>query len=462
MSLLKPSLFVLCLLAATVASRSAYAVEQEIQYDADGDPQDPNDVADDGAGGSQVLIGGRPAGGGSGSTTPPSDPNVKNAGPIQIACLSDDGAVRNADASQVCKAVLPKCKDLKKRLTDSVKDMMSQKIWCYYNGKDCDPTRSTPNNMVGPDTDPICSVVGQKLQGCNGDREITQQAIGKKLSCGLRPRVDAQKSGKKFALKYDGENGKQWISWMRGAYPWLIRKHAAAVLLGIQDDLANVDSLLEGTKSMNQDLAKINQQMREVALKLAPQAKATCNKPDSNLVTDCTSGALSINDPAQRACTIVKAQLLANEGALPNILVSEIMRRVQVEYDKVFAKVITFENPTMGSLVDECKDTGCFGCTNRKKKIAKTASCFFGGEWCFAGEGDVNQRGDGPCKTMETKVDLSSGRAPASFFAPSTCNVGFAAVIESLIRRDICGQKRISDPSDCDKIDIPSKPANAQ
>lgn len=436
--------------------------------DEDGEIVAEEDLYDDGSGSGDVILGGGGGGvggGGTGGGPNNSGGGTGPSGPVQIACLADSGEIRNADPSQVCKAVLPKCKALKQTVQERVKDMMSQKIWGYYNGKDVDLARSSPTNLVGTDMPyAICSVVGHKIKGYASDAEITQQSIGKKMNCGLRPRVVAQKSGKKFALHYDGENGKLWGAYMLGAYPWLIRKHATEVLSKLQDDLGNVDGLITASKAMSQDLAKVNNQMREYAKKLGTEAKSACDKPNSNLIAECTSGALSVNDPAQRACTIVKAQLASNEGALPYMLAFEIMQRVQKEYDQTFAKLITQEEPTMKNLVEACGDTGCLGCTNRKKKISKTASCFFGGEFCTTDDGTVREGGPGvpgKCKTMDTRIMIGSGETISFPAATATRNLGFAAVVERLIRHNICGQNKITDDSICDQVDIPSKPKNA-
>jgi hypothetical protein len=473
-SLLYQTLLLLSVLAAPVQHSFAKEVRDE-----DGEIVGDDDLYDDGSGdvhiGGGGAVGGGSAGGPSGpSGNVPNTPGTVAGGPIRIACLAESGEVRNAEPSQVCKAVLPKCSTLKTTLQERVKDMMSQKIWGYYNGKDVDLARSSPTNLVGTEMPyAICSVVGHKIKGSAPDAEIRQQSIGKKLSCGLRPRVVAEKSGKKFALHYDGENGKLWASYMLGAYPWLIRKHAADVLGKLQDDLGNVDALLTISKAMSQDLSKVNEQMRDYAKKLGSEAKSACDKPDSNLITECTSGSLSINDPAQRACTIVKAQLASNEGALPYMLAFEIMQRVQKEYDGTFAKLLTQEEATMRNLVEACGDTGCFGCTNRKKKISKTASCFFGGEFCTTDDGTVREGGSGvpgACKTMDTRIMISSGEVPSGMMAvfgggrgPAavTKNLGFAAVVERMIRHNICGQNSPNDDSVCDQIDIPSKPKNA-
>ncbi|MBS1958014.1 MAG: hypothetical protein JST80_00945 [Bdellovibrionales bacterium] len=392
-----------------------------------------------------------------------------SGGVAQIACLSDSGAVLNADPSSVCKAVLPKCSVLQKAIIEKTKDMLSQKIWGYYNGKDVDLAKSSPNNLIGTDLPfPVCSVVGHQLKYSAGrnDIETKTQAIGKKGSCGERPRVIASRSGKKFALNYDNNAGSLWISYMLGAYPWLIRKHGADVLNTLKPDLSNINSLITN-KAMIDDLVKTATQMKDYNQKLAAEVKTTCNTGDSDLTAKCMAGTISVTDPAQRVCTIVKAQLAANEGAVPNILAYEVMQRVQKQYDDVFAKLINFKNPTMSGFSNECGDTGSFG-RSRKKKISMTASCFFGGSYCTTNDGTVREDGPnvpGVCGEKNTRILIPSGRTTGGLIGFNstavTKNVGFAAVVEKLIRHDVCGQNSPGDDSICDKINIPSKPANA-
>lgn len=419
----------------------SHALEQEIDIEDDGG----GGIGVGGGGGGMYYPGGSGSAGGSSNSGGGAVSNV----PIQVACLSDSGEIRNGNPEEVCKAVLPKCSELKKKLETRMKDMLSQKIWGYYNGKDVDLNRSTPSNMVGTDMAySVCSVVGQNIRG-GGTGELMQQAIGKRAECGLLPRVEGEK--KKFYLHYDGQNGTRWIAYMLGAYPWLIRKNAYEVMQSLQNDLGNLDSVLSASKAMNQDFAKVNQQMRDYGKSLSAEAKTICQKKDSNLIADCLSGALSVNDPAQRACTIVKAQLASNEGALPNMLAFEVMQRVQKEYDKMFSSIITLKSPAIKELADECDNTGKF-LRSKKKKIALTASCFFGGEYCYSGK----------CGTKTARMSLTTGKAGAMIMNGSgTRNVGFAAVIEKLIRHDICGQNRVSDASPKCEYDIPSKPANA-
>jgi hypothetical protein len=57
------------------------------------------------------------------TTTSPTTPT------LNIACVTDAGGIANANAADVCKAILPKCTDVKAQIIQKVKDQLSLKIW---------------------------------------------------------------------------------------------------------------------------------------------------------------------------------------------------------------------------------------------------------------------------------------------------------------------------------------------
>lgn len=386
-------------------------------------------------------------------------------GPLKVACLGASGEVLNANPKDVCKAVLPECAKLKESIVSKAKDMLTQKIWCYYNGKDCDLSKSTPTNMIGTDLPfPICSVVGQQLAsvGTRADAEIKSQAIGRRTSCGERPAIDAKLRNRKFGLKYEGPSGSLWNSYILGAYPWAIRSVAADVLTPIKSDLSNVDELLVQTKSISQDLASLSSKMAEFQKGLSQQSRAVCDSNEKDLISRCLAGQVTVTDPAQRLCTMVKASLAGYEGALPNLIVAEIMSRAQRRHDEVFSKVLTFENKSAEQLKDRCENTSGF-LRSRRKKLSMTASCLFGGEFCTSGDAKVVEKEKDPkgnCETHESWIEISTGEPIfiRKTDGSSSFGKGFAGLIEKLIRNDLCGQKNARDASKCDSIGIPSKP----
>jgi hypothetical protein len=435
----------------------------------------PDELVYDGAPPSGAAIGAHtPAP----TPTPDAHPGADTSGPTAIPCINDGGKVVNASAEEVCKAILPKCADLKKDTEAKVRDLLSWKIWGYYKGKDIDLSKSgnVDGKVTLEGTDmaaPICSVVGQTLKsnGSTADYEIRSQQMGDHKSCGARPNVIASLSGKKFRLVYEnaGGAGSQWVAYMQGAYPWLIRKHTYDVLHSINSDMSNLDDVLK-TAQMSKDIRDTMAKMKTFSKSLSKEAKASCDAKDSNLLQQCKAGSLSINDPVQRVCTLVKSQIAANDSALPNMIVYEIMQnRVYGQYDQIFGNILNFKNQTMKNLSGECSDTGGFLKLNRKKKLAKTASCYFSGEFCVNDSADVREApASGKCQTNNKAIMLSNGSVANSFLGISlagdkkTKNYGFAAVIERLIRHDVCGQNKISDDNVCDQAKVPSKPAGVQ
>ena len=233
----------------------------------------------------------------------------------------------------------------------------------------------------------------------------------------------------------------------------------------MKSDLSNLDELLLNSKTMSQDLAQIGKKMAEFNQNLSKESKAVCDSGQTDLIARCTSGQISINDPAQRLCTLVKASLAGYEGALPNIVVSEIMLRAQKKHDEIFSKVLRFEHPTLNNLRDTCSDTGG-RLFKRKENLSETASCLFGGKFCTDNDSQVREhakasgRAQEVCRVNEVWPDIKTGKISKANNTPGllTQNNGFAGAIEQIIRKEVCGQSKTSDPNKCDQIEIPSKP----
>jgi hypothetical protein len=398
------------------------------------------------------------------AATPSLKPSA--AASISIPCLDAKDKVMNASENDVCKGILPRCADLKKEIETSVRGAMSLKIWGYYKGLDADLDRSSLAKLEGePLANPVCSLVGHKMQnnGNTSDFEVTKQTIGDKKDCGKPPAMD--NDGLTLKINYSGANGSLWIAYMQGAYPWLIRKHTYEVLNLLDANLSNLDKVLT-ISGMAKDVQGTVDKMKTFSKGLSTEAKASCEKSTkgSNLVKQCTSGAMSVNDPAQRICTLVKAQLVSNGGALPSMIIAEIMDgkgRVHEQYASIFGTLLDFSNgssnaknakasnSSVQNLLSDCANSSGFLRT-KKKKLAMTASCLLGEQYC------VRHR----CKDSSFPTRLSDEFLKGS--STRTNNKGIVGVIEKLIRHDICGQNKISDPSVCDLAGIPSKPVGVE
>jgi len=398
------------------------------------------------------------SGGGSGSAS------------LSVPCIGSSGKVMNADPASVCQAILPKCADLRTGIEDKVKNLLSMKIYGFYSGYNLDLHTSTTETPKGDKLqNPICSLVGQKMEnhGSTSDFEITSESISKAASsCGMPPRIDVSNKGKRrIEIFYDSTGGSQWAAYLQGAYPWLIRKKAYEVFQKLDANLTNLNSVISDA-GMNKDLQTLSSQMSQFYQGLSETAKSSCQdtKDGENLIDQCKKGTLSVNDPVARICKLVVAQIAANDSAIPNMLISEIMDGddgVFDRYDAIFGQLLNFSNTsshsgstsgsnsTMKNFAKSCADTS-EAFRSKKKKMAMTASCLAGKKMCISGK----------CATVEAHVQVSNGKiVKLPVRMPSYTNAkGVPAVIERLVRHDVCGQNVATDKSVCDTIDIPSKP----
>ena len=454
-------------------------------------PSELNFTDDGASGGSGTRRGGSIAP--AGPTAAENGNTGTSSGPIAISvpCLTEDGKVAGATSATVCPAILPKCSDLRRDVEKGVKGMLSLKIWGYYNGKDLDLDKSTLDKMEGVDIpSPLCSVVGHTLQyrAVSNDLEISRQSIGKKLECGTRPhaRGDQGSGGllgigageDRMVISFHGNEGGLWSSYMMGVYPWLIRKHANAVLTTLKPDFTNLSEIMKSNTAVRGDLATLNRRMTVFYQELTSEAKDVCTSGQSDLMNKCKTGAMSVTDPSNRLCTLVKAELAINGGALPNLLIQEIMTRVQNEYDSYFSGMLAHSKPEFNTFFKGCADSsdgnGFLGMQPRKK-YSCVASCLFDGKDYYTwADYNTEESGDSGRSsrrcTMPGKVSLTDGQVYTSFNGilgqlngrVMAINKGFAGFVEFLIRTKICGQAKPTDESACDKIGIPDKPENAK
>ena len=350
---------------------------------------------------------------------------------------------------------------------------------------------------------PICSVVGHTMQFtgtrpipsknvglCDKTRatqanaysaagiEYATQTIGNKTSCGRRP--DALTGDMSITMKFQAGSGNLWDSWLIGSYPWLIRRYANDVLTQIKPDLSNMSDVLTDASAIA-DWNALNTTMSGYFSSISSDAKSYCSLPSaspsssattsSNIVAKCTSGTMSLTDPANRLCTLVKAQTTLNSGALPNMLVKEIMSRVQTNYDKLFDNLMTFKAGPALSLWNQCKNTGSLFRAGAKKK-AMTSSCLFDGAdfYAYTSDGTPAQENDCSGSGRHHADDgylfrVSDGSVSSigdSIGSDKTLLFGFGGLVEYIIRHNICQQNTYSDTSVCDTINIPDKPAGIQ
>ncbi len=358
-----------------------------------------------------------------------------------IPCVDDAGAVKNA-TGEVCKAILPKCTDLRNKLISQVKNQMEWKIYGYYHqGIDLDLNQSDLKNkkFVGQKLAyPLCSVVGHKVSGGSDAGEVNQQQIGNMFSCGDYPEaagVDAWTY--KLHLTYKGNQGTKWYSYVLGAYPWVIRRQAHEVISNLKEDLSNLDEVIK-TPSMNDSVKKTLEEIRLSVSKISAEAKPLCNlagQESSKLLSDCVKkpSPFALNSPQMSICNLVSAQQFLNEMSVPSMLSFETLSRAQKMQDEKFAKVFQADqHPQLKSLMKVCSNnqgmvkkvlntiTGIFslGVVARavaaRKAQACVTSCLFDGSTYHTFNNFVTGKNDNGAQYQRkcakvTRFDLDKG-----------------------------------------------------
>ncbi len=425
-----------------------------------------------------------------------------STGTFAVPCIGDDGKPKNADAN-TCAAILPLCSDLRTSYLKDIKRMLSLKIAGYYQGVDADLSKSTVDekgkvNLQGSKLNyPVCSVVGHKLKytetapiteafpslldasaACERDRtkltrafenhkiELKHQNIGPNpQECGKRPGTD--QGGGTLALQFSGANGTLWNAYILGSYQWLIRKNAAEVLNALDPNLSNIADLLKSDSPVKDQVVKLTGDSAAFYSDMSKESKSVCKDPNQkDVIKKCLNASYSVTDPANRLCTLVKAQASISGASVSNALLLEIMARVKKDYDDNFGNLLSFANSNFNDYLARCGNDSsrAVGGSNRKKKAAR-ASCIFDGANFYTynsratSENDCSGRSSRQASyAAQVHIDDGHPRGYSGRVDPSnSLNLGFAGYVESRIRK-LCGQSKYTDDSPCDSIDIPDAP----
>jgi len=437
---------------------------------------------------------------------------------VGIPCLDDQGKVRNANASDVCKSSLLSCKSIKQALEKEVKNMVQWKIHGYYfmgdKGRDLDLLKSEPdkNNFVGNDLSlPICSVVGHKLtseevkEGSNGKAagEFDYQLIGKKQYCGDLPEADNDEDDEyKTELKFDSKRTR-WSSYILGAYPWILRRQTYDVLHSIPDDM-NLEKVFTSAE-VKKDIANLVETYINASKGLLQVSKTMCDQ--ESLVEQCLKkpSPFKMGEPQIPICTLVSAQYSLTKIGVNGLLLAEVQKKSLEMHNKYFLNLLSFndKNSKFQYLFETCsRDVipsfsfndsriySCFvSCLMDGKRWYTNASWDGNGKsWMNSPEGDLQDR---KC-SWPVRFNLETGEmvygmkryAPLTFpyldfdtmligaitYAKEwpakskqddnmeiTRNVGFAGLVERTIRFDVCQQKKRNDKnSPCELVGIGS------
>jgi hypothetical protein len=442
--------------------------------------------------------------------------------PKIMNCVDANGNIQGGGTeTNTCKNALPKCEELLSKTSGDVKKLLSMKMYGFWKGKDLDLNKTTLEEPYGKDlTQGMCSVVGHHIvykgdkdlefdQRRNGDDPVSTGGVnlysGK--SCGARPKMrkgGGRANGKReLAIVFQQEQGERWSSAILGAMPWEIRAAAYQFFSGIgnkPEDIAT--SLTDESLTSLVDAGKQTQeQLSELLNGLPQESRVFCTDPAyKNLVGRCmgTDTPLAMTDPAVRLCQIVGVTMAMQGGGVQNAIVAQIMANATKNFNSHFGNIMKFDQPIWWELVNECqKRTRNFLGLNRRKKMAKQASCFHDGDWVrVSKDWDVydsdnsrkrNRKNRMPVAfrldkdepTAVRDVDHAHNNSPYEREGDGlkshklwwntrgkgklTLANGFEGAVEWIIRKKICGQSSVTSPSAaCDENVIPDKPAGVK
>jgi hypothetical protein len=439
-----------------------------------------------------------------------------------MMCIDANGNVAGGKPEDTCPNALPKCAEILPKTKDEVKKLLSMKIYGFWKGKDLDLSKTTLEKPVGKDlTQGMCSVVGHHIV-YKGDRDLEFDEIrngadqvstgginrysGK--SCGSRPimrKGGGRANGKRqLAIVFNGDYGARWSSAILGGMPWEIRAAANKFFSSVGEKPEDL------TKGLNDpslaELAEAGKQsqdaFKELMAGIPPESRAFCTHPDyKNLIGRCmgTDQPLAMDDPAMRLCQIVGVTLAMQGGGVQNAVVAQIMAMANKNFQEHFKDILRTDQPMWKALEDACqKRTKNFLGMNRRKKMAKQASCFHDGDWVrVSKDWEVHDSDDSGKKNRKNQMRLAfrldtegpetirdadpvSNQSPylrkgmtkdrtmGWLFGnwvdkwetvPATLASGFEGAVEWVIRKKVCGQSSVTSKSDaCDETKIPDKP----
>lgn len=428
---------------------------------------------------------------------------------VKIPCKDASGVIQNADPSQVCKNIVPKCTDVKAAMVKGTRSMLAWKILGLYNGKDLDLNQTFEGSISSLKgtafSDAVCSVVGDKIKTTTGgvisNAEVTTSIAGGGRSCGTYPKTSNSKKNMTIDMKYTAENGTIFTSYVNGAMIWEIRANAFDVMNGLNANLSNLQDILkssEGTLHVTEINAAL-QAMKTEFDKLSGNEKMACSSTtQTNLIEGCMNGTISVTDPVHRICDLVKAQSAMNGIVVANGLASEVMARAKKAHTAHFALIFTDANDDFSRYVNYCmKDWG----NSRRGRLSCATSCLLDGEEWYTGDtqhsGNQSWKNSGgkasrKC-TIRVRFNVQTGGLVNAYVLSSTdegtdadgnetqgqitavstntidtvtSNHNFAGLIEYIIRKKVCGQTKKSDESTRCKIDgpyyVPNNPTSIQ
>ena len=450
---------------------------------------------------------------------------------LKLRCLKEDGSISGDGTSEnTCKNLLPKCADLQNDYQKKIRDLLSLKIYGYYQNKDLDLNKTTLEHPVGSELKThMCSVVGHfivykgdadiEVNYHNGAVPISNEGKQKYtgMSCGELPRIHINKSDKIVNFIFEDGKGARWSNVMLGAMPYEIRAHYDQFLQKAKTP-DGVSSFIqdETLKELSQEYVDRQKELSAFYQSLPEESKAACSDGSRTGMLDSCLGKpgtapIPLNDPAHRTCAIAKAYMAMNSGALPSLVVAQIVLNAKKDFDNRFSKLVSAENDHFQKLKEAASEGTSWwssGMKSKRKRAAIYTSSVMDGHWWRTsgdwdgyptdGSGKRNRKGKreiafkldsdtvspvkaGPAnndagKKYQRKIrhEIGGGWMSLSnilgvgivasavngiwgegssfgfnglYGHALTLNNGFEGLVEYMVRHEICGQNSVTDPS---------------
>ncbi len=440
-------------------------------------------------------------------------------GSVIPPCIDGDGKISGGTENNTCRNTLPKCSDLLAGYKTKVAENLALKIHGYLQKQaDIDTAKTSAETLVStPLPIKVCSVVGPtiKLPPGNASLGFRSRNIGGTYANGSKTNFTNEDCGAPASYRLPTSvgarqivfdfNGPAWntiSAQILGALPYEIRAEYFKFFQNISKpseiDAKLVDPELLQLKGKFQLAQAANQ---EYYSNLPAESKAVCSKPEyTNLNERCRGGnpaiSFGMDEPGIRTCVLSQTMLTLNQGSVQSMIERQIMVNAQTAFKNHFYnQLMRTDNASLMSklLAHAEDDTSWWDCVwkgwsnGQAKCAAEIVSGVMGdGNYRIYDAGEANWTTDSAsCWTVEVfgwfgsffdffcdpvgvkYYGLTLNDSPGVFtqdpryrkyYPGRTEGSGVSAIVEYIIRHDICAQtNKYADSPMCSESVIPNR-----
>ncbi len=436
---------------------------------------------------------------------------------INPPCLDDQGSIVGGTEANTCKNALPKCSTLLATYKTKVAENLALKIHGYLQKQaDIDTAKTSAKTLVStPLPIKTCSVVGStiKLPPRGASLAFRSRNMGGSYANGARTNFTNQEcgaydsyrlptsiGGRQIVFDFNGPAWNTISAQILGAFPYEIR---AEYYKFFKDVLKPQD--IEA-KLVDPELPKAKFQMAQAANKefysgLPQDSKEVCSKPDFQNLNDRCLGRnnappFAMDEPGIRTCLLAQTMFTLNQGSIQSMIERQIMVNAQNSFKNHFQNQLL--KGQTGSMMSKLlgyaeNDTSWWDCVwkgfwnGQAKCAAEIVSGVMGdGNYRIYEAGEANWTQDSAsCWTVEifgffgsffdffcdpigvryfgftlddNPAVFTMSPPQRKFYPGRTEASGVSAIIEYIVRHDICGQtNKYMDSPACSENAIPNK-----